>query len=154
MVILIMVSAIASARLWIDPGLTKEDWRRAAAYVRTVEEAGDTLVMRDLQTGIPFGYYYQGELELQVASVNQQTTPLDDLGQGYERLWLVYRRPFEATHALAGSGPFTWQDDRDPVMRDWLVAYESALAGERTFPGVYVLLYELSPAGGAVDKQN
>ena len=53
-----MVSAIASARLWIDPELTKEDWRTAATYLRSVEEAGDTLVMRDLQTSIPFNYYY------------------------------------------------------------------------------------------------
>jgi hypothetical protein len=145
MVILIMVSAIASYRLWADPRLTKEDWRAAAAYVRSTEEMGDTLVMRDLQTGIPFGYYYQGVLELQTASVNQQITPLNDLGRGYERLWLVYRRPFEATHALAGSGPFTWQDDQEPAVRDWLVAHEPALVGDRTFPGVYVVLYQLSP---------
>jgi hypothetical protein len=145
MVILIMVSATASARLWIDPGLTKEDWRAAAAYVQAAEERGDVLVMRDLQTGIPFDYYYLGALELQFASFNQQTTSLDDLGRGYERLWLVYRRPFESAHALAGSGLFTWQDDQDPMVRDWLVVHEPALAGEKTFPGVYVVLYRLSP---------
>ena len=145
MIILIMVSAIASYRLWADPRLTKEDWRAAAAYVWSTEEMGDTLVMRDLQTGIPFGYYYQGALELQTASVNQQITPLSDLGAGYERLWLVYRRPFEATHALAGSEPFTWRDDQDLMVRDWLVVNEPALVGERTLPGVYVVLYQLSP---------
>jgi uncharacterized membrane protein len=145
MVILIMVSAIASARLWIDPGLTKEDWRAAAAYVRAAEETGDALVMRDLQTGIPFGYYYQGALEPQFASFNQQATSLDDLGWGHERLWLVYRRPFESAHALAGSGPFTWRDEGDPMLRDWLVDHEPGLAGEKTFPGVYVVLYQLSP---------
>jgi hypothetical protein len=145
MVILIMVSAIASARLWIDPGLTKEDWRAAAAHVRAAEETGDALVMRDLQTGIPFGYYYQGALEPQFASFNQQTRSLDDLGRGHERLWLVYRRPFESAHALAGSGPFTWRDEGDPMLRDWLVDHEPGLAGEKTFPGVYVVLYQLSP---------
>jgi mannosyltransferase len=154
MVILIMVSAIASTRLWVDPGLTKEDWRAAAAHVRAAEETRDALVMRDLQTGIPFGYYYQGALEPQFASFNRQTRSLDDLGRGYERLWLVYRRPFESAHALAGSGTFTWQEDEDLLLHDWLVTHESALAHERTFPGVYLLLYQLSPAGGAVDKQN
>jgi uncharacterized membrane protein len=147
MIVLIMVSVIASARLWIDPGLTKEDWRAAASYVRMVEDEGDALVMRHLPAGIPFGYYYQGALALQAASVNRQTTPLDDLGRGHERLWLVYRRPFEATHALAGSGPFTWRDDQEPLIRDWLVTHQSALLGERTFPGLYVVLYELSPEG-------
>ncbi len=145
MVILIMVSVVASFRLWADPGLAKEDWRAAAAYVRSTEEMGDALVMRDAQTGIPFGYYYQGGLNLQVASLNQQTRPLNDLGRGHERLWLVYRRPFEATHVLAGSGSFTWRDDQDPAVRDWLVAHEPALVGEMTLPGVYVVLYQLSP---------
>jgi hypothetical protein len=138
------VSAIASARLWIDPGLTKEDWRTVAAHVRVAEEAGDGLVMRDLQTGIPFSYYYQGTLEPQFVSFNQQTRSLGDLSQGYQRLWLVYRRPFESAHALAGSGPFTWRDEDDPLLRDWLAVHESELVGERTFPGVYVVLYQTS----------
>jgi mannosyltransferase len=144
MTVLIMVSAVASFRLWVDPDLTKEDWRTAAAYVQSLEEPGDILIMRDLQISIPFGHYYQGALELQVASVNQQTRPLDDLSRGYERLWLVYRRPFEATHALAGSGSFNWQADQDLVIHDWLVSHASALAQEVTFPGVYVVLYQLS----------
>jgi hypothetical protein len=144
MVILIMVSAIASARLWVGPEFSKEDWRTAAAYVASGEEMGDALVMRDAQTGIPFGYYYQGGLKLQIASLNQQTTPMEEMSHGYERLWLVYRRPSESAHALAGSGPFNWQDDHDPVVRNWLVAHQTALAHEMTFPGVYVVLYELS----------
>jgi hypothetical protein len=148
MVLLIMVSAVASARLWIEPQFAKEDWRTAAAYVQSTGETGDALVMRDLQTGIPFDYYYQGGLELQAASFNQQTTSLDDLSRGYQRLWLVYRRPFEATHALAGSGPFTWRDDQDPLVREWLVAHQAGLVEEATYPGVYIVLYRLSPGTG------
>ena len=145
MVILIMVSAIASVRLWVGPEFTKEDWRTAADYVGSGEERGDALVMRDAQTGIPFGYYYQGGLKLQIASLNQKTTPLENLSRGYERLWLVYRRPFESAHALAGSRPFNWKDDHDPVVRDWLVAHQPALEGEAKFPGVYIVIYRLSP---------
>jgi len=152
MVILIMVSAIASARLWIAPGFAKEDWRTAAAYVGSGQEAGDALVMRDAQTGIPFGYYYRGGLRQQVVSLNQQTTSLDDLGRGYQRLWLVYRQPFESAHAVAGSEPFTWQDEGDPIVRDWLVAHQPALATEMTFPGVYVVLYQLSPEDWPASK--
>jgi hypothetical protein len=121
----------------------------AAAFVGSTEKVGDALVMRDAQTGIPFGYYYQGALELQIASFNQQTTPLEDLGRGYERLWLVYRRPFESAHALAGSGPFAWQEDQEPVVRNWLAAHQPALAREMTFPGVYVVLYGLSTEDSA-----
>jgi mannosyltransferase len=148
MLAVIMVSAIASVRLWIAPEFTKEDWRTAAAYVGSGQEIGDALVMRDAQTGIPFGYYYHGGLKQQFASLNQQTTSLDDLSQGHERLWLVYRRPFESTHALAGTEPFTWQDEQDPLIRDWLVARQRAMVTEIMFPGVYVILYQLTPQDG------
>ncbi len=154
MTVLVMVSAFACVRLWTDPSLSKEDWRVAASYVQSMEKPGDGLVMRDVQTGIPFGYYYRGALRPQAAVINQQTTPLDDLVTGHDRLWLVYRRPFEPTHALAGSRPFTWQDDPDPLVHAWLVSHQAALARERTFPGVYVVLYQLSPSGGTVDRQN
>ncbi len=152
MTILIMVSAIASFRLWVDPNLAKEDWRRSATYIQSMEKPGDTLVMRDFQTGIPFGYYYQGTLRPQIASINQQTTPLDELADGYDRLWVIYRRPFEPVHKLAGTQPFTWHDDRNPVVRDWLASHESALVREVTFPGVYVVLYQLSPGEETRDK--
>jgi mannosyltransferase len=154
MTVLILASAVASARLWVDPSLVKEDWRTAAAYVRSMEESGDALVMRDFQTSIPFGYYYQGALELQVATVNRQTIPLDELAADHDRLWIVYRRPFEPTHELAGAGGLTWRNDRDPVVRSWLVAHEPMLGREVTFPGVYVVLYRLTPVGGVPDKQD
>jgi hypothetical protein len=110
-----------------------------------MERPNDALVMRDLQVGIPFGYYYEGQLKLQVASINQQTTPLDELVTGHDRLWIVYRRPFEPTHELAGSGSFNWQEDQDPIIHDWLMAHESQLAQEKTFPGEYGLQYQLKP---------
>jgi hypothetical protein len=154
MAVLVMASAFACARLWTDPSLSKEDWRAVASTIQSMEKRGDALVMRDVQTGIPFGYYYGGALRPQAAAVNQQTTPLDDLATGHDRLWLVYRRPFEPTHALAGSRPFTWRDDPDPLVRAWLVSHQAALACEQTFPGVYVVLYQLSPTGGAADRQN
>jgi hypothetical protein len=149
MTVLVMASALACLRLWIDPHFLKEDWRAAASYVQAAQEPGDALVMRDLQTGIPFGYYYRGELKAQAAAINQQITPLDELAAGHDRLWLVYRRPFEATHELAASRPFTWQDDREPSVRAWLVAHQTALAREETFPGVVVVLYQLSSASGS-----
>jgi uncharacterized membrane protein len=154
MAVMIMVSAIASARVWVDSGLAKEDWRAAAAYVQSREAPGDILLMRDLQTGISFGYYYRGSLKPQFVSVNRQTTPLEDLGQGYDRLWLVYRRPFEPAHALAGAQLFTWRDDQDPVVYTWLASHAPALVREMTFPGVYVVLYQLSPTGGTAEQPN
>ncbi len=146
MTILVVISAAASLRLWLDPHFTKEDWRAAASYVQAAEQAGDALVMRDFQTGIPFGYYYRGDLKAQAAALNQRITPLDELAGSADRLWLVYRRPFEATHELAASQPFTWKDEQEPAARAWLMAHQAALAREETFPGAYVVLYQLSPA--------
>ncbi len=83
---------------------------------------------------------------MQAAALNQRVTPLDELASGADRLWLVYRRPFDATHELAASRPFTWQDEQEPAARAWLMSHRAALAREETFPGVYVLLYQLSPA--------
>ena len=145
MTVLVMVSALACLRLWLDPHFVKEDWRAAASYVQAAEEAGDALVMRDFQTGIPFGYYYRGELKAQAAALNQRITPLDELASGADRLWLVYRRPFEATHELAASRPFAWQDEQEPSARAWLASHQAALAREETFPGVYVVLYQIAP---------
>ena len=147
MTVLVVVSALACLRLWLDPHFIKEDWRAAASYVQATQKPGDALVMHDFQTGIPFGYYYRGELKAQAAAINRQVTPLDELAAGHDRLWLVYRRPFEATHELAASRPFTWQDDGEPSARAWLVSHQTALVSEETFPGVYVLLYQLSSAG-------
>jgi hypothetical protein len=147
MTMLVLVSVLACARLWISPDFFKEDWRAAATYVRSLEEPGDALVMRDFQTGIPFGYYYRGALKPQAAAVNRQITPLEDLAADHNRLWLVYRRPFEPTHELAESRSFTWRDDRDPLVAVWLASHQAALVREMTFPGVYVALYQLSPGG-------
>jgi mannosyltransferase len=144
--VLVVASALACLRLWLDPHFLKEDWRAAASYVQAAEKPGDALVMRDFQTGISFGYYYRGELKAQAAAINQQITPLDELAGGADRLWLVYRRPFEATHELAASWPFRWQDDQEPSARTWLMSHQAALVREETFPGVYVVLYQLSPA--------
>jgi hypothetical protein len=152
MTVLIMASIAASLRLWFDPNLVKEDWRAAATYVRSMEKPGDALVMHDFQTGIPFGYYYQGTSRLQIASVNRQTTPLDELARGHGRLWVVYRRPFEPVHNLAGSQPFTWRDDHNLIIRDWLASHTSELVQEVTFPGVYIVIYQLSPDGKTRDK--
>jgi hypothetical protein len=144
MILLSFVIVVTSARLWIDPDFAKEDWRAAAAYVQSSERPGDVLVMRDLQNSIPFGYYYKGDLKLQIASINQQTTPLEELSRGYDRLWLVYRRPFEPTHALARAGAMSWQDDDNPATQAWLVSHAPALEQETAFPGVYIVLYDLS----------
>ncbi len=141
-VILTLACLIAGGRIWLDPALTKEDWRSAAAIVEQGELPNDTLLLRDLQTGIPFGYYYRGQAQRQTLSINRDTSAPETLIAGYKRAWFVYRRPFEPTHEVAGAPPFTWQNETEPVVRAWLLAHQAELKQEISLPGVYILLYE------------
>ena len=140
---LLLLTGIASAHIWRELIWVKEDWRSAASLIQQHEQPGDALVMREFQNVIPFNYYYRGSLTAQIVEINRQVTPLEALLTGRKRLWLVYRRPFASTHGLAGSQPFTWQDDEQPLLRAWLLAHEAQLLQTITLPGVYVVLYEL-----------
>lgn len=150
-VILTLACLSAGGRIWLDPALTKEDWRSAAAIVEQGELPNDTLLLRDLQTGIPFGYYYRGQAQRQTLSINRDTSAPETLIAGYKRAWFIYRRPFEPTHEVAGAPPFTWQDEAEPVVRAWLTAHQAELKQEISLPGVYILLYENSVTFGPTD---
>lgn len=143
LVILVGVMLLSGLRLWLDPHFAKEDWREAAAIITRQARPGDALVMQSLMSRFPFSYYYRGPLTLEVATVNQDTVPPERLAAGRKRLWLVYRRPFVSTHALAESGPFTWQDDPNPLWRPWLAAHRSYIRQTFTLPGVYMVLFDL-----------
>jgi mannosyltransferase len=142
--LLVFLMAITSLRIFVDPTLTKEDWRAAAAYVGVREQPGDILAMRQLQDALPFGYYYQGILPFTIVTTNRQTTPLEDIIGGQERLWVVNRRPFASTHKLAGNEPWHWTDEPEPMVRVWYEKQADSLIEEKTFPGVYLLLYGLT----------
>ena len=141
---LAIVSIVGCVRLFLDTNFAKEDWRGAAAYIVATEEPGDALIMQNFQNQLAFSYYYNGNLELETSVVNQDITPMETLSEGHKRAWVVYRRPFEPTHALAGSQPFTWRNDPDPVNLNWLQARESSIIEEITLPGVHIVLLNLS----------
>lgn len=143
MLVLVATTALAGGRLFVDPALTKEDWRAAAAYVEAAERAGDLLAMRQFQDRIPFAHYYRGDLPLAIITTNRQTTPPAEIAAGAKRLWVVQRRPFAPTHALAGSAPLRWTEETEPAVRDWYRQHAAGLMEERSFPGVYLLLFNL-----------
>ncbi|MFQ5612225.1 MAG: glycosyltransferase family 39 protein [Anaerolineae bacterium] len=143
MLVLVVATALACGRIFFDPALAKEDWRAAAAYVAGAEQPGDGLALRQFQDRLPFGHYYAGKLPLQIITTNRQTTPPAEIAAGHRRLWIVQRRPLASTHALAGNVPLHWTGEADPVVRTWLEDQAGRLAEEQTFPGVYVLLYEV-----------
>jgi hypothetical protein len=129
------------ARFHTDPAFTKEDWRRAAAYVEAHEMPGDVLALRHFQYVIPFRYYYRGALEPIAVTLNQQTTPLEEIAAGHERLWLILRGRHDDLHHLAWSEPFTLgRNEADPEVLPWITA---RLPEEIVvFPGLAVVRFD------------
>jgi mannosyltransferase len=130
------------ARFHLDPMFAKEDWRAAAGYVEASECVGDVLALRHFQYVVPFGYYYRGTLEPQAVTVNQATTPLEELASGHGQLWLVLRARHGDSHHLAWSEPFDLElEEADPVIRKWVATHWRE--DEVACSGVSVLLFDL-----------
>jgi len=130
------------ARFHLDPVFAKEDWRAAARSIEARERAGDVLALRYFQHVVPFGYYYRGTLEPEAVTLNQVTTPPEELVADHGRLWLVLRARHGDPHHLAWSEPFDPElDEADPTMREWVAAHqrEDVVA----YSGVSVLLFDL-----------
>jgi hypothetical protein len=139
---LVGLSLWGVARFHADPVFAKEDWRGAAAYVEAHETSGDALALRQFQDVIPFRYYYHGALEPAAVTLNRQTTPLDEIAAGHERLWLIVRARHEDLHHLACSEPFVLeQDEGDPQVRAWLAAHIPTEVAD--FSGVAVMRFNL-----------
>jgi mannosyltransferase len=127
------------ARFHLDPVFAKEDWRAAARHVEAREQVGDVLALRHFQYVVPFRYYYRGTLEPQAVTLNQVTTPPEELVAGHGRLWLVFRARHGDPHHLAWSKPFVLErDEGEPSVRTWLAAHSPD--EEIVFPGLVVLI--------------
>lgn len=130
------------ARFHLDPVFAKEDWRGAARYVEAREQVGDVLALRHFQYMVPFRYYYRGALEPEAVTLNQVTTPPEELVAGHARLWLVFRARHGDPHHLAWSEPFDpGLDEADSAVREWIAAHrrEETVA----YSGVSVMLFDL-----------
>ncbi len=140
--------ALAGLGIWgvacfhLDPVFAKEDWRGAARYVEAGEQVGDVLALRHFQYVVPFRYYYRGAVEPQAVTLNQATTPPEELIAGHGRLWLVFRARHGDPHHLAWSEPFDpGLDEVDPVMREWIAAHQREETA--AYSGVFVMLFDL-----------
>lgn len=118
----------------------REDWHSVGEYIQTAERTGDALLLRSLYYRLPFDYYYRGALE--PAGMDAGWTPGEERG----RVWLVYRGRLEDAHRFAHSLPPDFaRDEQDADIRRWLEAMNPHLMERRDFPGVAVMLYDLSP---------
>lgn len=131
-----------AVRLGADPFFAKEGWRDAAVWIETREEQGDVLALRHFQYLVPFSYYYRGSLEPVAVTLNQKTTPLEEIAAGHGRVWVVFRGPHDDLHHLAWSEPFDLErDEAEPTVRDWIADHPPEAV--ETFSGLAVMLFDL-----------
>jgi hypothetical protein len=79
-------------------------------------------------------------LEPQAVTLNQVTTPPEELVAGHGRLWLVFRARHGDPHHLAWGEPFDLgRDEMDPAVRDWIAVHSPVEVV--TFPGLTVMRF-------------
>lgn len=133
-------------RIYFDPIYAKEDWRGLAGYIQQKSQSNDVIFLETLEGTLPFNYYYRGQLERVPMSVNRVISPLDEITQEHDRIWLVYPYPHDTTHFVAKPGPLNLYDEETaPAIRSWLVSHQRDIVEERDFSGLRLILYEPSP---------
>ena len=89
-------SLIALVAIISAPGLynyyahpQKEQWREATSFIEQTAQPGDAVVFTEDAGHYPFDYYYRGDTEISVLTVEviEKSEPI----MGAKRLWLVIR---------------------------------------------------------------
>lgn len=143
---LTLAISFSLSRIYFDPIYAKEDWRGLVGYVQQHSQSNDVIFVRTLEGTLPFNYYDRGQLEKVAMSTNRATAPLDEIAQEYDRIWLVYPYPHDTTHFVAKPGSLDlYGGETEPEIRNWLVAHQHDIVGEREFSGLQLILYDPSP---------
>ena len=120
----------------------KEDWRGLVGYVQQHSQRNDVIFTRTLEGTLPFNYYYRGQLKRVAMAVNNVISPLDDVTQEYDRIWLVYPYPHDSTHFVAKPAPLDLYGESEPTIGSWLVTHRRDIVEERDFSGLRLILYD------------
>jgi mannosyltransferase len=142
---LCIASIAGTARLFVDPHLSKEDWRSATAILEASRQPHDLVVLRNAEDIIPVTYYYRDELAPWTflhprPEADPWAAIVDEFAP--QRLWLVYVNPIGSNHLLTKGLPFDVHTESDPATIAWLAAHGKAVAGEWPYAGLTVLLVE------------
>jgi uncharacterized membrane protein len=138
---LTLAISLSLGRIYFDRIYAKEDWRGLVGYVQQHSQRNDVIFTRTLEGTLPFNYYYRGQLKRVAMAVNYVISPLDEITQEYDRIWLVYPYPHDTTHFVATPGPLDLYGESEPTIRNWLVAHRRDIVEERDFRGLRLILY-------------
>jgi hypothetical protein len=143
---LTLAISFSLSRVYFDLVYAKEDWRGLAGYIQQKSQSNDVIFLETLEGTLPFNYYYRGQLERVPMSVNRVISPLEEITQEHDRIWLVYPYPHDTTHFVAKPGPLDlYSGEIEPKIRNWLVAHQRDIVDERDFSGLRLILYDPSP---------
>ena len=129
-----------------SPVFVKEDWHGLAGYLESSSRPSDVIVLRYLQDKFPFGYYYRGQSNVAVLTVNTETDRLDEVASGYSRLWLVYRIPNQSSHYLTSSLSYVLEgSEENAEVRSWIEAHAGKMIEETNrFADLHLLGFDLN----------
>jgi mannosyltransferase len=154
-VALLIGSSVATARIFVDPDLAKEDWRGALAVVREGRRPGDLVVVRDAESIVPLTYYYPEHLAPWTylaprSEADPWPTILEEYGP--HRVWLVYGNSLNSSHTVTNGPPFDIYARADTATRNWLVAHREQIMEEHSLSGITVLLVDLERMSNGISN--
>ncbi len=169
--VLLLLTLIATSRIFVDPRLAKQDWRGAIGTVLHNRQPEDLIVFHHISGIIPTVYYepspnrltsaqlgpegHAGSLVLDRTSLEPwaflfpSTTdqPWAEAlkGSAPRRLWLIYGDRSTSNHAVTMSQPWDIYTEADSATAAWLDAHRDRVLEHHSFAAIDVLLVELSP---------
>lgn len=140
---LVLLPTLVSLRnLYFSPDYGREDWRAAVATMRAEKQPGDALLLTPVQL-LPLAYYQDGGLpRLAVPEVGELEEEITAVAQEYERVWFIRSFDNAETHGFPQSRNEAVANASTGAYEVWLTAHYG-LAGEWTFPGICLTVYEL-----------
>lgn len=132
--VLMMIGLLAgSARLFVDPVYSKEDWRGAAQMLRA---EGVTVGLIDAESLLGLTPYMPPDLHFGFARDSAELA--ERLAEG--RFVMVLRSPHESIHALSKSAPFDPLTEGPEFFRQWLAENPSVSVDVHPFTGLALVV--------------
>jgi 4-amino-4-deoxy-L-arabinose transferase-like glycosyltransferase len=141
-VIILGLFAVRGLQYFRDPLNQREQWREATELLAQASST-ETIVFRVLQIAVPFRYYPPGNAEQQSMDINREITPLTDLADGFDAMWLVYWNANGDAHLPAGNLPFDGQGEHDRIAFQWISGQGPTISQRFDLKGITIFRFDL-----------
>lgn len=134
--------------LFTHPTFTKDTWREAVAYIADRDRADDIVLLRSPHIALPFGYYYDDEAEIRLASFNQDAFNLDEVVPPNRRVWVVMPYTRRPTHYPMQplTSASVWALDPDAAnLAEYVNTHRDDIVDNQHFLGMELWLIDPTP---------